>query len=104
MPKKILKYVYYHQPKAKSGTQMGGFILLEVLVAMGLVLAGWIGSVNAYHIVLLRMGQEVQKRVQIHRELDEHEIKQSQRGINESTGVPRRNGPVARSSSSARKK
>lgn len=79
------------QVEANSLDQMGGFILLEVLVAMSLVLGAWIGSVHAYQILVLRMGNEQQKRLQIYQELDQHELEQLQKGINESARVSRWN-------------
>lgn len=62
-----------------SKEQMSGFILLEVLIVMGLVLSVWIGSVSTYHSLILQLGKEQEKRMQIHQELDQHEIEQSQK-------------------------
>lgn len=80
MPQQLLKNAQSAQSKTQTEGQAGGFILLEVLLAMSLVLIGWIGSVNTYQALILRMGQEQQKRVHIHQELDQHEIEQSQKG------------------------
>ncbi|OYY52339.1 MAG: hypothetical protein B7X83_07750 [Polynucleobacter sp. 17-46-58] len=79
MPQQLLKNAQSAQSKTQTEGQAGGFILLEVLLAMSLVLTVWIGSVNTYQVLVLRMGQEQQKRVHIHQESDQHEIKQSQK-------------------------
>ena len=79
MPQQLLKNAQSAQSKTQTEGQAGGFILLEVLLAMSLVLIGWIGSVNTYQALILRMGQEQQKRVHIYQELDQHEIEQSQK-------------------------
>ncbi len=59
------------------GGQSHGFVLLEVLVAMTLVVTSWISLGNTYQKLVLSMGQLREKRVQIHQELDQHETAQA---------------------------
>ena len=96
MPKKIPRDKNFSQSVPVLTYKKNGFILLEVLVAMSLVAISWIGLGNAYQLLVLRLGQEQDKRLQIHQELDQHEIHQHQLqqfrlSINESARVPRRN-------------
>jgi type II secretory pathway component PulJ len=51
-----------------------GFILLEVLVAMSLIMGAWTVSTNAYQRLALTLSQQESKRSQIRREMDAHEI------------------------------
>lgn len=51
-----------------------GFILLEVLVAMGLVASSWMTLGNSYHHLILRLGQIQEQRAQIKQEVDQHEL------------------------------
>jgi Tfp pilus assembly protein PilV len=53
-----------------------GFMLLEVLVAMSLILGVWITSVGAYQRLALILGQQDSKRYQIRKELDAFEIQE----------------------------
>jgi Tfp pilus assembly protein PilV len=91
MPKKIPGDKNFSQSIPALTCKKNGFILLEVLVAMSLVAISWIGLGNTYQLLVLRLGQEQYKRLQIHQELDQHELQQSQLLINESTRVSRRN-------------
>lgn len=95
---------YSHRP-TKSKNLKGhanGFVLLEVLVAMTLIATGWISLGNTYQKLVLLMGQLGARRLQIHQELDQHEIAQATAAkivsreslLNESTGVPRRIRPM----------
>jgi hypothetical protein len=54
--------------------QANGFILLEVLVAMSLVASSWIGLSNTFQGMILRLGQLQQKRVELRKEMDRHEL------------------------------
>ncbi len=70
--------------------QSHGFVLLEVLVAMTLVVTSWISLGNTYQKLVLSMGQLREKRVQIHQELDQHEISQAKAAkINSITDMPK---------------
>jgi len=96
MPKKIPGDKNFSQSVPPLACKKNGFILLEVLAAMSLVAISWIGLGNAYQLLVLRLGQEQDKRLQIHQELDQHEIhqhklQQSRLPINESARVSRRN-------------
>ena len=51
-----------------------GFILLEVLVAMGLIMGAWMISANAYKRLALVLGQQECKRSEIRRQIDAHEL------------------------------
>ena len=90
----------------KSNTRANGFILLEVLVAMSLVASSWMGLSAIYQGMILRLGQLQEKRVELRREMDRHElvILTAAQGINsnqtsrkladESIGVSRRSRPL----------
>jgi Tfp pilus assembly protein PilV len=51
-----------------------GFVLLEVLVAMGLILGSWMALVATYQSLTLRTAQEDNKRTQLRKEFDAFEI------------------------------
>ncbi|QWE22894.1 prepilin-type N-terminal cleavage/methylation domain-containing protein [Polynucleobacter sp. AP-Jannik-300A-C4] len=95
---------YSHRSTKSQGLkgQANGFVLLEVLVAMSLIATSWISLGNTYQKLLLLMGQLGARRLQIHQELDQHEIAQATAAkivskeslLNESTRVPRRIRPV----------
>ena len=77
-----------------------GFVLLEVLVAMNLILGSWMASVGAYQNLALRSTQTESKRVQLQREFDTFEMGEHARAsirinskgqTNESTRVSSRN-------------
>ena len=50
-----------------------GFILLEVLVAMSLIMGAWMVSANAYQRLALVLVQQESKRSEIRRQIDAHE-------------------------------
>ena len=88
--------MYFSQVIPTPTYKKNGFVLMEVLVAMSLVAITWIGLGNAYQTLVLRLGLEQNKRLQIYRELDQHELhqsafQQSHPLINESARVSRRN-------------
>ena len=95
---------YSDRPTKSQGLkgQANGFVLLEVLVAMSLIATSWISLGNTYQKLVLVMGQLGARRVQIHQELDQHEIAQATAAkivsrkslLNESTGVSRRIRPM----------
>ena len=90
----------------KSNTQANGFILLEVLVAMSLVASSWVGLTNIYQGMILRLGQLQEKRVDLRREMDRHELailaaaqlnnpnQTSRKLADESIGMSRRSRPL----------
>jgi Tfp pilus assembly protein PilV len=51
-----------------------GFILLEVLVAMSLILGAWMTSVSAYQQVALRFNQQESKHAELRTALDAYEL------------------------------
>ncbi|QWE08907.1 hypothetical protein [Polynucleobacter ibericus] len=56
-----------------------GFILLEVLVAMSMILGVWITSVGAYQRLALSLTQQEAKRSQLRKELDAFEMQEYDR-------------------------
>ena len=77
-----------------------GFVLLEVLVAMSLILGSWMALVGTYQNLALRTTQTESKRAQLRSEFDTFEISQQARvsisthikgQSNESTRVSSRN-------------
>lgn len=87
----------------KSGSRSRncqGFILLEVLVAMSMILGVWITAVGVYQRIALSLIQQEAKRTQLRKESDAFEIQEQSRAItnlpsnglgNESSRVPSRN-------------
>ena len=83
-----------------SSENSQGFILLEVLVAMSMILGVWMASVATYQHLSLNLVQQEVKRSQIRKELDAFEMQEHSRAnlnlphkvlINEPTRVPGRN-------------
>jgi Tfp pilus assembly protein PilV len=77
-----------------------GFVLLEVLVAMSLILGIWMALVGTYQHLALRTNQTESKRAEIRRVLDAFEASEQARAtskvnikglIYESSRVPSRN-------------
>lgn len=56
-----------------------GFILLEVLVAMSMILGLWISSARAYQRLTLTLVQQEAQRSQIRKEFDAFEIQEHSR-------------------------
>ncbi|MBU3576886.1 hypothetical protein [Polynucleobacter sp. UK-Kesae-W10] len=89
-----------------------GFILLEVLVAMSLILGAWMASLASYQGIALRHGQQASKRQILRLQWDRHELQEQARSQgslrqvpnqshvvnkgkkNESARMPGRNRPV----------
>jgi len=68
-----------------------GFILLEVLVAMSLILGVWMTSIGAYQGLALRLNQQESKRSQLRQDLDAYELAEQVRAIrsqNKSPSIP----------------
>ena len=88
-------------------SQANGFILLEVLVAMSLVASSWMALSNTYQGVILRLGQVQEKRAELRKEMDRHELAMlaatqlsnlkpvSGKIVDESLGMSRRSRPIA---------
>lgn len=93
---------FFRKPKLFSlfRRQADGFILIEVLVAMSLVTSAWVALEGSYYRLVLRMGQIQNKKTEVNKELDQHEIEfftgkpsadsNPKVSINESTRVSRR--------------
>jgi len=87
--------------------QANGFILLEILVAMGLVTGSWMVLGGVYQQMVLRLGQLQEQRMQMKQELNQHELAlltaaqsknlshQSRKLLHESSGMPRRSRPIS---------
>jgi hypothetical protein len=90
----------------QSNIKANGFILLEVLVAMSLVASSWMGLSNTYQGMILRLGQLQEKKVELRKEMDRHELailiaaqsnnsnQISGKLVDESIGVSRRSRPI----------
>ncbi|MBU3558309.1 hypothetical protein [Polynucleobacter sp. Nonnen-W13] len=84
-----------------------GFILLEVLVAMSLVASSWVGLSNTYQGMILRLSQLQEKRAELRKEMDRHELdiltaaqlnhsnQISRKLADESIGMSRRSRPIS---------
>jgi len=60
-----------------------GFILLEVLVAMSLILGVWMASIGAYQGLALRLIEQEAKRLQLRGAFDAYEINEYLRANSE---------------------
>jgi hypothetical protein len=74
-----------------------GFILLEVLIAMSLILGAWTVSVGVFQALALRLTQEEAKRTELRLAFDAYEISGGHSHVgnlihkgakNESSGMP----------------
>jgi type II secretory pathway component PulJ len=103
----VLSLIKKSQLPLKSNTKVNGFILLEALVAMSLVASSWIGLSNVYQGMILRLGQLQEKRVELRKEMDRHELailaaaqlnnpnQTSRKLADESIGMSRRSRPIS---------
>ena len=66
------------EPRLGS-TNCSGFILLEVLVAMSMILGVWISSLGAYQHLAFNLSQHDAKRTQVAKECDAFEIQEQVR-------------------------
>ncbi|MBU3564521.1 hypothetical protein [Polynucleobacter sp. MWH-HuK1] len=80
--------------------RLNGFILLEVLVAMSLIMGSWMAATHTYQKLSLVLKQQEGKRSQLRRELDAHEIGSIK---NDATRVSSRNQPMHSSAKSVTK-
>ncbi|WP_129560402.1 type IV pilus modification PilV family protein [Polynucleobacter hirudinilacicola] len=56
-----------------------GFVLLEVIVAMSLILGSWMALLGSYQNLALRTAQVESKRAQLRREFDAFEVSEQLR-------------------------
>ena len=73
---------------------------------MSLIASSWVGLSNIYQGMILRLGQLEEKRVELRKEMDQHELAIltaaqsnnsnpiSRKLVNESIGVSRRSRPI----------
>jgi len=80
-----------------------GFVLLEVLVAMSLILGGWMASIGTYQNLALRSTQMESKRAQLRREFDVFEMNEQAR-VSISTNIKGQHHESTRVSSRHRAK
>ena len=70
----------YKAPQPPMRSKNGqGFILLEVLVAMALILGVWMTSVGVYQRLALTLIQQESKRAQLRKDSDTFEIQEHSR-------------------------
>jgi len=88
---------------ADSNGGGNGFVLLEVLLAMSLIVGVWMALVGTYQNLALRNAQEESKRAQLKKEADAFEISEhvrasitvASKGLShESSRVPSRNRAI----------
>ena len=94
--------------------QAGGFILLEVLVAMSIVASSWIVLEGSYYRLVLKMAQIQVKKAAINGGRDQYEValftamqsdKQDTKVVlNESSGMSRRSRRIPHSGGSVNQK
>lgn len=65
-----------------------GFILLEVLVAMSLILGVWMTSIGAYQGLALRLIQQESKHSQLRHAVDAYELAEQVRANSSQTKSP----------------
>jgi type II secretory pathway component PulJ len=75
-----------------------GFVLLEVLVAMSLILGSWMTLVGTYQNLVMRITQMESKRAQLRGEFDVFEVSEQAR-ISASTNTKGQNHESSRVSS-----
>ena len=89
--------------KRFSASNDQGFILLEVMVALSMILGVWIASVGVYQRLALNLTQQESKRLHLRKEFDAFETQEQARAIlnlsnqhlrNDITRVSDRNRPV----------
>ena len=74
----------------------GGFVLLEALVAMSLIVGSGIAAFEAYQGLVLRYGKTQEERKQLRRQGDQYEMQRlEKRGIGELARMPRGNGALS---------
>lgn len=83
--------------------QAQGFVLLEVLVAMSLILGSWMALVGTYQNLALRTAQTESKRAQLRSEFDAFKMSQQAR-VSISTHIKGQSNESSRVSSRNRTK
>ena len=78
-------------PFIKRLKQGNGFILLEVLVAMTLIMGSWMAATHTYQKLTLVLKQQESKRSHLRREFDKYEIESIK---NDANRVSSRNHPL----------
>ena len=82
---------YFKTAKWKQGHEIpthpqkdtqGGFILLEVRVAMSLIMGSWMAMIHIYQGLALRQTQLQVKKAELRKESDAFEIDEQARNIN----------------------
>jgi Tfp pilus assembly protein PilV len=69
---------------SRANTQTGGFIMLEVLVAIGVVSGVWMTSIQAYQGLALSLLKQEQKQTLLRQEFDRYELAEHMRTIDSS--------------------
>jgi type II secretory pathway pseudopilin PulG len=102
--------------KLHLSAQANGFILFEVLVAMGLVATSWMALSNTYQGMILRLGQAEERGTALRKVMDQHELailtaaqlsnsnQVSRKLADESIGMSRRARPIPGVSRTTHKK
>ena len=88
--------------------RQAGFILLEALVAMGLISGVWMSSIQAYRGIALHLIKQEQKQALLRQEFDHYELAEQMRANsvnskdlrNDITRVPNRHRAVHSSAKS----
>lgn len=70
--------IHKHEPDHQIDNSQG-FVLLEFIVAMSLILGSWMALVGAYQNLALRTIQTESKRAQLQREFDAFEVSEQAR-------------------------
>jgi hypothetical protein len=116
-----LSFQYFKTAKWKQGDAIpthpqkdtqGGFILLEVLMAMSLIVGSWTAMIHIYQGLALRQSQLQVKKAELRKESDVFEISEHAHNLpnifngavkNESTRMSSRNRSMHRASQSVTK-
>ena len=64
---------------SRKNDRQSGFILLEVLIAMGLISGVWMGSMQAFQSLALRLLKQEQKQALLRQEFDRYELAEQMR-------------------------
>jgi Tfp pilus assembly protein PilV len=64
---------------SRANSQSNGFIMLEVLVAMGVVSGVWMSSIQAYQGLALSLLKQEQKQILLRQEFDRYELAEQMR-------------------------